>query len=225
MQLNPFQISTVSPSGFEVAIECFGVQSNNEWQIVATGTGASWVNSNITSASEAGVITGATGSTATGFVNIGSTSFSTIALTNGLVTWKSKLKLNQLSTAVETFVCRNGILKSLSGVPNDGVFFRYTDSVNSGRWEAVCRIGGVETAVNTGILGDLNYHKFDIQVNNNATSVKFLIDNSIVNTITTNIPTSATFLGFGSSLIKSVGVTSVSYSSDYYTLNKVILNR
>ena len=87
---------------------------------------------------------------------------------------------------------RFGFLDNTSGESTDGAFFRYTDSVNGGRWQAVTRSNNVETAVDTGVTVGVNT-TYVLRVNTNAagTEVVFRIDGAVVATITTNIPTGA----------------------------------
>ncbi len=82
--------------------------------------------------------------------------------------------------------------------PANGAYFR---ALTAGNWIAVTRSGGVETATDTGVaVSAVNYQTLRIEIND-ATNVKFLINNTIVATHTTNIP--AVDLGFsvGNALI------------------------
>jgi hypothetical protein len=76
------------------------------------------------------------------------------------------------------------------GPTNDELFFRYTDNVNGGRWEAVTKAGGVETATDTGIAVVANtWYKLRLVVNAAATSVAFSINGALVATNVSNITT------------------------------------
>jgi hypothetical protein len=73
-----------------------------------------------------------------------------------------------------------------------GVYFHYTDTVNSGNWQIKCTSASVTTTVNTSVAADTNFHTFTVSINAGATSVSFYIDNTIVGSaIVTNIPTAA----------------------------------
>lgn len=77
-------------------------------------------------------------------------------------------------------------------LPVNGVWFR-ADGTGGANWFAVCRSGGVETAVDTGQAPDNTWRKFEIrQVG--ADVVTFLIDNVVVATIQTDIPAAALIL-------------------------------
>lgn len=67
--------------------------------------------------------------------------------------------------------------------PADGVFFR---AVGAGNWFAVCREGGVETAVDTTLAPDATNRKFEMrQIEDDG--VKFLIDGVVRARINTNV--------------------------------------
>ncbi len=77
-----------------------------------------------------------------------------------------------------------GFLDSaISLTPTNGVFFRANGTAN---WFAVCRSGGVETAVDTGQALDDVMRKFETR-QNGQNVVTFLIDDAVVATIQTNI--------------------------------------
>lgn len=112
------------------------------------------------------------------------------------------------SDATDRYTVRLGFGDNDAGEPTDGIYFRYSDNLNGGEWQAVTRAGGSETATDTNVaLDTANYVKFEIIVNAGATSVDFLINGSTVATNTTNIPSAATGTLPGS-IIKSAGSNS-----------------
>lgn len=84
-----------------------------------------------------------------------------------------------------------GFGTSSSLIPVNGVFFRSDGDGASTNWFAVCRAGGVETAVNTGQALDNTWHDFKIR-QAGTSAVQFLIDGVIVATIVTDIPNDQT---------------------------------
>jgi hypothetical protein len=79
--------------------------------------------------------------------------------------------------------------------PANGVWFR-ADGTAAANWFAVCRAGGVETAVDTGQAPDNTWRKFEIrQVGTDV--VTFLIDDVVVATIQTDIPAADLILVMG----------------------------
>ena len=80
-------------------------------------------------------------------------------------------------------------------VPADGIWFR-ADGTGAANWFAVCRAGGVETAVDTGQAPDDVWRKFEIRVRAQQV-VTFLIDDAVVATIQANIPAVSLILVMG----------------------------
>lgn len=129
--------------------------------------------------------------------------------------------LSAASDGTDTYTARIGFIDSQSGAPTDGAYFRYTDGINSGKWEAVTISNGAETAEDTGIAGaaDTSYHLFKIVVNAAGTQVDFYIDGVLTNDITTNvINSSARLTGCGALMVKSAGTTSRIMYLDYADL-------
>ncbi|MFV4701614.1 hypothetical protein ACNJUI_21545, partial [Mycobacterium tuberculosis] len=92
----------------------------------------------------------------------------------------AKHAVHTLSDGTNTYTTRLGFIDSNGGESTDGVFFRYTDGVNAGKWQAVCRSNGTETTADTGITPVADtWHLFEIDVNADGTSVSFSIDSSV----------------------------------------------
>lgn len=122
-----------------------------------------------------------------------------------------RLTMPLLSTGTETFTHYLGFIDIGSANPNNGLFFRGTDSVNGGRWEFCRANGGTTVAADTGVtitadpsVGD--YHEFEIVVNKTATLATFYIDGVSVGSVSTGI-TTFNGLCFGVNMLKSGGTT------------------
>ncbi len=76
--------------------------------------------------------------------------------------------------------------QSLTLTPNNGAFFRVT---GAGNWFAVCRSAAVETAVDTGQALTNVYKRFEVR-SAGTDAVSFSIDDVVVATIRTDVPTS-----------------------------------
>lgn len=74
--------------------------------------------------------------------------------------------------------------------PDNGLYFQYNDLLNGGKYVCTSASGGTRTTADSGVLADTDFHKFRIMVNAAATSASYYIDDALVATITTNIPTS-----------------------------------
>ena len=177
------------------------------------GTGAARSLTANASTSEFGVMRFVSGTTTTGRGNVGSAGTgNAILLGLGQSYFYARAAIPTLSTGTETFTVRHGFVDSVSAEPTNGVYFRYTDGVNSGKWQAVTRSGGVETATDTGVSEvAATFRKFEITVNAGATSVEFKIGGSVVATNTTNIPSGVgKDVSYQSLFMKSAGTTSTS---------------
>lgn len=123
-----------------------------------------------------------------------------------------------LSTAIDRYTLRAGFSSMLlPNTINEGVTFEYDDSQNGGRWQAICGDApGVETSVDTGVtVTAATWYKLEFEINEDGTSVDFFIDNSLVATITTNIPAGAGFtLFYSSHIMKLIGTGNRSYYHD-----------
>lgn len=72
---------------------------------------------------------------------------------------------------------------------DNGIYFRYTHSENSGKWQAITKNGATETMTDTAITAAANtWYKLSIEVNAGGTSATFYIDDASVATIATNLP-------------------------------------
>ena len=171
-----------------------------------------------TTANAIGVSQMDTGTTATGRRTLASY-LSAIVTGKGRLRFSTRFAIEQLSSGTQTFTSYTGFIdNNAAGDQNNGAYFKYTDGVNSGKWQCVTANGGVRTAADSGITADTNYHQFTVEINDAGTSVTFYIDGTLVQTITTNIPNGvvANAFGYGWKIEKSVGTTQVNQSIDWY---------
>lgn len=201
---NDFLVGTATVSGWSSSSSGAGAV----FGITAPGYGVD------TTENVVGLITQSTGTTTTGRCHIFKYG---LQLGTHDTRFRFRSAIENLSDATDTYSTRIGI-SDLSNVatgdPDNGVFFRYTHSVNSGEYEAVCRAGGVETATDTNVAATTSYKVFEIRVNEAATSVTFYIDGVLVATISTNIPTGVDS-NFYSHILKSAGTTSRNLHLDW----------
>lgn len=183
----------------------------------AAGIGSDLYGINVTE-KVIGEIAAQTGTTATGRTAVYK-SFSGIVFgTSMAFRLRMRCALETLGTGAQRYTAYIGYGDNVgAGDQTDGAYFRYADNVNGGKWQAVCRAAGVETAVDTGVAGTVNYSIFDIGVNAAGTVVTFQIDNNTPVTIATNIPTGANQTGIQIKIEKSIGTTSCSLHMDWFT--------
>lgn len=127
------------------------------------------------------------------------------------------------SDATNTFQYLVGFWDTFSVNQVDGAYFLYdaqgvsTGSASSGNWQIVTSSNSVRTFTTTSVaIDNTNLQKLRIDVNAAGTSVQFYINNTLVGTHTTNIPTgTARSFGMGNYLQKSAGTTARTVDVDY----------
>lgn len=161
-----------------------------------------------------GAIEISTGTTSTGWSVLTKNS---TQMKVGIASFKLRFRsaVDVLSDATDTYTVYLGFGDTTNGTePTEGCYFKYTHSVNAGKWQAVTSNASVRTAVDTGITVDLLYSIFEIEINAAGTSVTYKINGATVATITTNIPSG--FFGLDFIMTKSAGTTSRKYIMDWY---------
>lgn len=148
---------------------------------------------------------------ATDRVGLG-TAPTSIYLVAGPAKFFAALFENTASNGTDTYTTRVGFIDTFAAEPIDGCFFRYTNGVNSGKWQIVTRSNNSETAQDSGITfnGSLTPRFFGVVAT--ATSCAFYSGASQTanSPIITNIPSgSGRFTGVGISALKSLGSSAV----------------
>lgn len=183
-------------------------------QAVSGGT----VTSTASPAGRVGLAQCQRGTTAANRAGITTTSSVFVALGAGRARFRSDVRTTQLSTGTDRFTLYSGLGDSNVGDPVDGVFFRYVDSTNGGRWQCVTRSSNVETVVDSGVTVVAGaWYALELEVNAAGTLATFWINGTQVGTSSTNIPTgSGRETGvIALNLVGSLGTTSVSADVDY----------
>ena len=163
-----------------------------------------------------GVMSLQTGTTATGYVSF---TRGYIVTTTSALTLSFRNAVEAVSTGAQTYTARAGFGDTVgSGEHANGIFFRYTHSVNSGKWQCVTRAAGVETATDSGLTADTSFHVFAIKVNQAGTSVGFYVDGVLKQTHTTDIPAVGALMYQHWKIEKSIGTTSIGFDQDWFSL-------
>ena len=149
------------------------------------------------------------GTSTTGSGSFGSLNSNQFLLGNSWY-WKYEtlIRIAALSDGTNTYTLRAGFLDSGTAESVDGVFFRYTDTVNSGKWVLVARSNSSETttnATNTAVAA-ATWYRLTVIVNPAGTSAEFFENGVSLGTVGTTIPTGAgRGTGFGVMFLKSAG--------------------
>lgn len=132
-------------------------------------------------------------------------------------TWRAAIET--LSDGTNTFHIRAGYGDAISTQAGivDGAYFRYSHGVNSGKWQAITISNSSETAQDTGVTAVVTtYNIFRIVTDPSAANVKFYINGTLTNTITTNIINSSARLTRTMFTIeKTAGSTARQFHIDY----------
>ncbi len=198
------------PDRFFAFTDFIGTTASELWAPSTAGTGAALT---VVAPQDGGIgwVRADLGTTATGRAGFGSATFN-LRFGFGRARAKARARINVLSDATNAWTLRAGFVDSLAAESTDGAFFRYTHSVNGGRFQAVTRANNVETAVDTGIAAAAaTTYRLEVEVNAAGTEAVFRIDGTDVATITTNIPTgTGRETGWGAFCLRSAGTTALS---------------
>lgn len=226
-KISPRSLNLITVPSFNwVVYEDFNnVMTSYNGGLVDANTGAGSGATSIASVDtiHMGLLNVHTGTTATGKGSVWN-SGSGIVFGNGAAIFESCFQINTLSSGTQTYTFRVGFGDSITAESTDGVFFRYTDSVNSGNWQGVARNNNSETVLNTSttvVAG--SFVRLRIEINSAANLATFFINGTSAGTVTTNIPQStARETGLLYYIQKSVGTTDTTTSLDYIMAYKQI---
>jgi hypothetical protein len=174
-----------------------------------------------------GFIQPATGSTNTGHAGIyGTTSGNNfMALGGGAVSFATSTLIPTLSNGTERYRIVLGFgTTALNTSDITGIFFTYDEGgIQNGtsaspNWQCITSVSSVRTLTVTSVAASTTaWQKFSIEINAASTSVEFYIDNVLVATHTTNIPSGLLQLVTPKIQIgKSIGTTARSFFADYF---------
>lgn len=188
-----------------------------------SGTGASVTIDSALNAADSAGRTGwavaSTGTTTTGRASAGHTANTpaSIILGAGALTYETIVQVPSISDGTETYTLRIGLNDAAGADGADAVMFRYTHSVNGGKFECVTRSNNVETADDSGVALVANTPvKLGFVVNAAGTSVAFSVNGSVVQTHVANIPTgTARATAMSQEIAKSAGTTARTLLLDY----------
>jgi len=128
------------------------------------------------------------------FLNVPTATATTpqLILGGGAITLNWIVKIGALSTGVSRYILRIGFGDTPAADQVNGVYFEYSDNVNSGQWQYKTANASNRTTSNSTIAANTNYHNFQIEINAAGTSCAFSIDGvSLGAAIVATIPTLA----------------------------------
>lgn len=147
-------------------------------------------------------------------------------LASATVEWCiNPIQLSGLTAVDKFYTLRIGFIGTVSNsnVDGPGCYFRYTHSINSGRWECVNHNGTTETATDSGIpVVANNWVKLKVTVT--PTEARFYIDGILKQTNTTNIPSSLLYIGNFFCIHTNSSFVTKSIAMDYYSYDIILTN-
>lgn len=181
------------------------------WSTADSGIGAAVTAVTPTDKLSVGVVQCSTGSNSTGYSGICFTAnVSMFTASGGELISITKLMIPTLSTATQRFMLRVGFGDSITSADHTDScgYFEYTDNVNSGQWVIATANNGTRTKTNSTVTVPANAWIYLKTVTNSAgTLTEFYVDNTLVGSISTNIPnTLARAFDYTCFIIKSVGI-------------------
>lgn len=216
-----------------------GIPSSTGITMGSSGTGA--VN-RITGTfpnrtNQIGVALLATGTTTTGnsSLRLGSNNAPNLYLGVGTLSCETYINIETLSNSTDRYIWGSGLMANANYLAApQGAYFIYDEGGAytgnpfgaSPNFRAVTVSSGLaRTITNTNIsMTASSWYKLRIEVNSNNTQILFYINETLVATHTTNLPSISQGLFYSNWIIKTAGTTSVQTFSDYLALRYSFTN-
>lgn len=181
------------------------------------GSGATIVSTGVnTSLKAIGVLQQSTGTNASGrsASSLGLVGMKLDAFTNTFL--EHRVNVPVLSTVLQEYTLMFGYgTSATTSTQTTGLYFLYDRLLSGDFWCAVSANGGVATRTVTAIpVTTTGFNKFRIETNASLTAATFYIDNVLVATHSTNLPT-ASQVGLLNGIFKSLGTTARTALIDY----------
>lgn len=144
-----------------------------------------------------------------------------ITTKGGAIVFESDVNIPvNLSDSTDRYIVYVGFMNSFTAESSDQICFKYSDDINSGRWQGITSRNGSNTTVNGGagqVVATATWYKLRIEINAAATSVEFFVNGTSIGTSTTNIPqeTSADQIQISVNIRKTAGTNSRAIDCDY----------
>lgn len=198
-------------------------QTTRLWNISTSGTGAFGSS---TSIGINGILQLNTGSTSSGRASADRTQNSML-LGTGKITIRTRVQFLNLSTASEEYIAFVGLSDKIDGTDaTDGVYFRYQRTSGGDFWQCITANSNSLTVQTTGVAIAINtWYNLAIIINAAGTSAEFYINGTLVQTITTNLPTaSGRFTNEVLCMFKTFGSSGRTMYADYWFFRQELTN-
>ncbi|HEY4360325.1 MAG TPA: hypothetical protein VGN17_05130 [Bryobacteraceae bacterium] len=199
--------------------ECTTPAAIHGFNVVNSGTGAA--QSQVAgTALRPGIVQLSTGTTTSGYSYRGTGDSNSVSFTtpgSGVLLYETAVNIPTLPDGTDSAGIREGFLAGTSGDNNNDICFKYTNAST----HLICRTDNAGTATTT-TLGSAydpvagTFQKLAIRVDEKAKEVNFYVNDVLVATHKTNIPTAA--VGAGVSILKTAGTTARTVQVDYQSV-------
>ena len=187
-QLGSVSSSKMSPNAFFTIVEDFLYNSvSSLWNVSGFSQ-----NVGIASADHPGVF--ATSAQSNGFRYIffgqGSSLAGQMYLGGGEIEYNWVFSIATLSDVTNGYILSLGLGDfGTVALAANGVYFSYSDTINSGNWTLNCIDATTATSTDSGVAVTTGWHKASCVINALGTSAEFFIDEVSIGTVATNLPT------------------------------------
>jgi hypothetical protein len=191
------------------------VVGNGTWTFPASTAAHSGI---ISSPSIANIVS----DTATGMYLGNITSAQSTVLGGGQIQINWIFNIVTLSNGTNRYGINVGFGDSQGGLgQSNGVYFSYSDNVNSGDWQIVTSAASTKTTTSTAVAVTTGWHNAQVLVNAAATSAVFTMDGTVLGTITTNIPSLPMSPFWGASWVSGT-IASGTFLVDEFQMNQIL---
>jgi len=172
-----------------------------------------------------------TGSTLiTGYAFHLNSNVTTFVFGNGVWNFEASVMYSNLSDITNRFRTQHGFGNILnSNNDTDGAFITYDEggtgngTIASPNFQCVSVVNNVRTLTTSSVpVVAQTWYKMRIEVNAAATSVSFYVDNVLLATHTTNIPTGTRYVSVKSGIAKVLGLTARLLYTDYLGYENIL---
>ena len=118
----------------------------------------------------------------------------TFILGSGVIVLNWVFNIGTLSNGTNRYVLNIGLGDTYNSKVADqanGLYFKYSDNVNSGNWEIVSASASSLTTTTTSTAVTTGWHNAQITIDSTASTITYVMDGVSLGTISTHIPTTA----------------------------------
>lgn len=110
-------------------------------------------------------------------------------LGGGVIRYNWIVNIATLSTGSVGYILAVGLGDfGTTATPTNGVYFSYSDTINSGNWTINAMDASTPTSTDSGVAATTGWHNLGCVINAGGTSAEFFVDSVSIGTVATNLP-------------------------------------